>query len=271
MANFIKSAWAAAVLTAACSTTSYAADYSDGLHKNDYKWMQFNLMHTIDQLPYTRSEGGYNDTYFEMEFGGRSGMWQLYGYVDVFDVLNDRHDDKHHGDNLYMKFAPRLSLDALTGKDLSFGPVQEVYIANLNSIGGPDGLFETFIGLGSDVDVPWLGTVGANLYARHVNEGGGGNTTGWNGYQISMNWFKPFYTFSNGTFVAYQGYLDYMFDAKDSSTDGSDMFNGIYWHSDRFAVGYGLKYFNDIYGLQNGIYGLKTTGFGHYFDVTYKF
>ncbi|GAA4500799.1 outer membrane protein OmpK [Pseudaeromonas paramecii] len=268
MANFTKSAWAAAVLTAACSTTSYAADYSDGLHKNDYKWMQFNLMHTIDQLPYSKSEGGYNDTYMEMEFGGRSGMWQLYGYVDVFDVLNDRHDDKHHGDNLYMKFAPRLSLDALTGKDLSFGPVKEVYIANLNSIGGPDGLFETFIGLGSDVEVPWLGTVGANLYARHVQEGA---TTGWNGYQFSMNWFKPVYNFSNGSFIAYQGYLDYMFDAKDSSTDGTGFFHGIYWHSDRYAVGYGLKYFNDVYGLQNGIYGLKTTGFGHYFDVTYKF
>ncbi|WP_412841917.1 hypothetical protein, partial [Aeromonas dhakensis] len=22
-----------------------------------------------------------------------------------------------------------------------------------------------------------------------------------------MNWFKPFYTFSNGSFVSYQGYL----------------------------------------------------------------
>ena len=85
------------------------------------------------------------------------------------------------------------------------------------------------------------------------------------------NWFKPVYNFSNGSFVAYQGYLDYMFDAKDSSTDGTGFFHGIYWHSDRYAVGYGLKYFNDVYGLQNGIYGLKTTGFGHYFNLTYKF
>ena len=78
-------------------------------------------------------------------------------------------------------------------------------------------------------------------------------------------------TTGNGSFVAYQGYLDYMFGAKDSSSDGTGFFNGIYWHSDRYAVGYGLKYFNDIYGLQNGVYDLKTTGFGHYFDVTYKF
>ncbi|WP_257978415.1 outer membrane protein OmpK, partial [Aeromonas caviae] len=25
---------------------------------------------------------------------------------------------------------------------------------------------------------------------------------------FAMNWFKPFYTFSNGSFVSYQGYLD---------------------------------------------------------------
>lgn len=63
-----------------------------------------------------------------------------------------------------------------------------------------------------------------NLYARHVQEGA---TTGWNGYQYSMNWFKPFYSFSNGSFVAYQGYLDYMFGAKDTSADGTGFFHGV--------------------------------------------
>ena len=176
-------------LAAALVAPASAADYADGnIHKNDFKWMQFNVMHTIDQMPYKKSEGGYNDTYLEMEFGGRSGLFDLYGYVDAFDIFNSGRDDKHEGDNLYMKFAPRLSLDALTGQDLSFGPVQELYIANLNSVGGPDGLFESVIGLGSDVQVPWFGKVGMNLYARHVQEGA---TTGWNGYQYSMNWFKP--------------------------------------------------------------------------------
>lgn len=268
MAKFTKTLIAAGLL-AASATPAFAADYSGDIHKNDYKWFQFNVMHTIDQLPYSESEGGYNDTYFEMEFGGRSGIFDLYGYVDVFDIFQNRHDDKHNQDNLFIKFAPRISIDAMTGKNLSFGPVQEVYIANLINVGGPDGLFEAMTGLGADVQVPWFGKVGMNLYARHVNEGGG--EQGWNGYQFSMNWFKPFYTFSNGSFVAYQGYLDHLFDAKDTSTDGTAMFNGLYWHSDRYAVGYGLKYFNDIYGIQNGSYGLKTTGFGHYFSVTYKF
>ncbi|MBS4701044.1 MULTISPECIES: outer membrane protein OmpK [Aeromonas] len=273
MAKFTKTLIAAGLL-AASATPALAADYSGDIHKNDYKWFQFNVMHTIDQLPYVDEAGGYNDTYFEMEFGGRSGIFDLYGYVDVFDIFQSKHDDKHNSDNLFIKFAPRISIDAMTGKDLSFGPVQEVYIANLINVGGPDGLFEAMTGLGADVQVPWFGKVGMNLYARHVNEGSG--EQGWNGYQFSMNWFKPFYTFSNGSFIAYQGYLDHLFDAKDSSTDGTAMFNGLYWHSDRYAVGYGLKYFNDIYGIQNGLEvypggHLKTTGFGHYFSVTYKF
>ncbi|MBW3775373.1 hypothetical protein GL272_00210 [Aeromonas veronii] len=277
MAKFTKTLIAAGLMAAA-ATPAFAADYSGDIHKNDFKWMQFNVMHTIDQLPH--GPDGYNDTYLEMEFGGRSGIFDLYGYVDVFDIFDSKHSDKHDGENLYMKFAPRVSLDALTGKDLSFGPVQEVYVASLFNVGGQFGLFESMVGLGTDVQVPWFGKVGMNLYKRHVNEAGSidkdGNKTdasakGWNGQQFSMNWFKPFYTFSNGSFVSYQGYLDYTWGMKEPShSDGLGTFHGIYWHSDRFAVGYGLKYFNEIYGIDNSD-GLKSTGFGHYFDVTYKF
>ncbi|MCG6229405.1 outer membrane protein OmpK, partial [Vibrio furnissii] len=52
---------------------------------------------------------------------------------------------------------------------------------------------------------------------------------------------------------------------------GGAMFNGLYWHSDRFAVGYGLKAYKDIYGLKDGGFAGKTTGVAHYFDITYKF
>ncbi|CAJ1873716.1 hypothetical protein OPFLODJI_03282 [Aeromonas hydrophila] len=283
MAKFTKTLIAAGLLAAA-ATPAFAADYSGDIHKNDYKWLQFNVMHTIDQRPFTDAEGDYNDTYLEMEFGGRSGLFDLYGYVDVFDIFDSRHSNKHgtgKSNNIFMKFAPRLSLDALTGKDLSFGPVQELYIASLNSIDG--GMMENLIGLGADVQVPWFGKVGMNLYARHPTEND--NFTQeeghWNGYQFSMNWFKPFYTFSNGSFVSYQGYLDYAFDmdtydVASRSDYGVGTFHGIYWHSDRYAVGYGLKYFNNLYGVKDGSTSYngsawENKGFGHYFSVTYKF
>lgn len=280
MAKFTKTLIAAGLL-AASATPAFAADYSGDIHKNDYKWMQFNVMHTIDQRPFTTGAEDYNDTYFEMEFGGRSGLFDLYGYVDVFDIFDSRHSNKHRDQNLFMKFAPRMSLDALTGKDLSFGPVQEVYIASLNNIG--DHQMENMIGLGADVQVPWFGKVGMNLYARHstenqffVEEEGD-----WNGYWFAMNWFKPFYTFGNGSFVSYQGYLDYAFDLDthdraDRTSDNLATFHGIYWHSDRYAVGYGLKYFMDAYGTKDGSTAYdgtpwKSSGFSHYFSVTYKF
>ncbi|ASI95658.1 outer membrane protein OmpK [Vibrio rotiferianus] len=254
-------------LLAATSAPVMAADYSDGdIHKNDYKWMQFNLMGAFDELP-----GESSHDYLEMEFGGRSGIFDLYGYVDVFNLASDKGSDKAGAEKIFMKFAPRMSLDGLTGKDLSFGPVQELYVATLMEWGGNSGVNNQKIGLGSDVMVPWLGKIGLNLYGNYE-----GNNKDWNGFQISTNWFKPFYFFENGSFISYQGYIDYQFGMNDdnkalNTTNGGAMFNGIYWHSDRFAVGYGLKGYKDVYGLKDGGWAGKTTGFGHYVAVTYKF
>jgi nucleoside-specific channel-forming protein len=260
-------------MLAATSTPVMAADYSDGdIHKNDYKWMQFNLMGAIDELP-----GESSHDYLEMEFGGRSGIFDLYGYVDIFNLTTDSDSDKSGAAKSFMKFAPRMSLDGLTGKDLSFGPVEELYVATLFEWSGDAessfGVNNSKIGLGSDVNVPFLGKIGLNLYGYYDN-----NEKDWNGYQISTNWFKPFHFFENGSFISYQGYIDYQFGMDDdagnkfgtTASHGGAMFNGIYWHSDRYAVGYGLKLYNDVYGIKDSS-GLKSSGASHYVAVTYKF
>ncbi|MFT7682273.1 MAG: nucleoside-specific channel-forming protein [Moritella dasanensis] len=269
MMKNIKNAALAATTLAALSCNAFAADYSDDIHKNDYKWSQFNLMYVVGEKP-SDSDSKKHD-YLEMEFGGRSGVVDLYGYVDVFNLTNKNSSssDKNDGESkLYMKLAPRFSLDGMTGKDLSFGPVQELYVATLfNWGGGPIGedTNNAFVGLGSDVMVPWLGKVGMNLYGLYDV-----NATDWNGYQFSMNWFKPVINFDNGSFISYQGYIDYQFGAESSATNvssGGAMYNGIYWHSDRYSVGYGLKAYNDIYTIKSSV----GSGFAHYFAATYKF
>ncbi|TON41285.1 nucleoside-specific channel-forming Tsx family protein, partial [Vibrio parahaemolyticus] len=208
-------------LLAATSAPVLAADYSDGdIHKNDYKWMQFNLMGAFNELP--GFPDGSNHDYLEMEFGGRSGIFDLYGYVDVFNLASDPGSDKSGKEKIFMKFAPRMSLDAVTGKDLSFGPVQELYVSTLMEWGGASEVNSQKIGLGSDVMVPWLGKIGLNLYGTYDS-----NKKDWNGYQISTNWFKPFYFFENGSFISYQGYIDWQFGMKDeysSSSYGGAMF-----------------------------------------------
>lgn len=270
----------------AASTPVLAADYSDDIHKNDYKFLQFNLMYALNEKPQAKSEGNSGHDYLEMEFGGRSGIFDLYGYVDVFNLTsndnseNDKATSKET-DKIFMKFAPRMSIDAVTGYDLSFGPVQELYVASVMEWGGgpAQGPNTQKIGLGSDVNVPWLGKMGLNLYATYDSD-----KKDWNGWQISNNWFKPFYTFGNGSFISYQGYIDYQFGMKDkyaSASNGGAMFNGIYWHSDHFAVGYGLKAYYNIYGIDDNLAltnddgvvvdHLQSSGFAHYFDVTYKF
>ncbi|WP_263322463.1 outer membrane protein OmpK [Endozoicomonas sp. Mp262] len=255
-----------------------AEDYNDDLRKNDYKWLQFNLMYALKELPRKESDHSGHD-YLEMEFGGRSGFFDLYGYVDIFNLNNHSCSDKKDKEKIFAKLAPRFSLDAISGKDFSFGPVKELYIATLfNWSGGYEKNSEyepvnkSFWGLGSDIMVPWLGKTGFNIYGLYDI-----NKKKWNGYQVSTNWFKPFYTFSNSSFLSYQGYIDYQFGAKDEfegnsqTNHGGCIFSGLYWHSEHFAVGYGLKLYKDIYLIKDDSKVLKSTGTSHYFDITYKF
>jgi nucleoside-specific channel-forming protein len=267
----VKNVALAATTLAAISCNAFAADYSDDIHKNDYQWSQFNLMYAEGEKPSMPDTSGHD--YLEMEFGGRSGVVDLYGYVDVFNLTDSDKSGKANSDTkMFMKLAPRFSLDGMTGQDLSFGPVQELYVATLFNIDGNNGgTNNANIGLGSDVMVPWFGKMGMNLYAQYDI-----NAKDWNGYQFSMNWFKPFVNFDNGSFIAYQGYVDYQFAAESDEnhvSSGGAMYNGIYWHSDRYSVGYGLKLYNDIYTLKDDVAfgGLETSGVSHYFAASYKF
>ena len=265
--------------TAALAAPTFAADRGEDIRSGDYSWMQFNAMYAFDELP-SAGESGHD--YLEMEFGGRAGVVDLYGYVDIFNLATGDSGDKATGSGsskMFMKFAPRFSIDAITGWDLSAGPIQEVYFSTLFNWGGGvigEDVNASFWGIGADVMVPWLGKTGMNLYAHYDMNG-----KDWNGYQFSMNWFKPFYFLENGSFVSFQGYVDYQFGADDEygnefvpmSSSGGAAYFGVHWHSDNYALGYGLKAYQDVYLLEDGagIVGLETTGFAHYLTATYKF
>lgn len=270
----------AGATVAAISGNAFAADRTD-LHGSDYKWLQFNAMYSIGEKPDNPASGDQHN-YLEMEFGGRSGVVDLYGYVDVFNLANESTDngDKNPGSGtskIFMKFNPRFSIDAITGKDLSFGPIQEVYFSTLFNWDGlnGEGVNSTYWGVGADVNVPWLGKTGMNLYGFYDM-----NAKEWNGYQFSANWFKPFYFFDNKSFLSFQGYIDYQFGADEDETafvpktsTGGNIFFGLYWHSDQYALGYGLKGFQDVYLLEDGAgaLALESTGWSHYLSATYKF
>ena len=270
---------ALAAALASMSLPTYAADRGDDISSSDYNWIQFKAMYAFDELP---SDGASGHNYLEMEFGGRAGFVDLYGYVDVFNLATVDSGDKAIGTDkskMFMKFSPRFSIDAITGWDLSSGPILEVYFSTLFNWGGGvigEDVNASFWGIGADVMIPWLGKTGMNLYANFDM-----NSKKWNGYQFSVNWFKPFYNFNNGSFVSFQGYVDYQFGADDEygnefvpmTSNGGAASLGIQWHSDNYALGYALKLYKDVYLLENGAgsVGLKTTGLAQYLSSTYKF
>lgn len=277
-------------LLSAVSTGIVAADYTEGdLRKNDYKWIQMGPMHGHNM----KGPKSMSDTYFEIELGGRSGFFDFYGYVDLLDAFNDGSSDQHNGGNFYSELNPRFSIDGMTGRDLSIGPFKEWYIAGWTMAGdGGDGetrgLMRHGIGIGTDVEVPWLGTVGSSLMAVYKAEDYGSNVEGkWDGFTWRNTWFKPLYNFDDGGLIVYQGYLYYSFGSDqddDVNLDGNtvgrtsdelQMYNGIYYHTERFSIGYGVTLYKNMGQFDDEAYGYDSTkndstGAGHFFDLKYK-
>jgi len=96
----------------------------------DFTWMQLNLYEGIGVSQPFAGET-YNLTYFELEGGGRTGILNLYYFVDVEHVFGIR-DEANEGNSpgsFFMKINPRLSLTKLMGKESCFGPIKESYLA----------------------------------------------------------------------------------------------------------------------------------------------
>ncbi|MGL6131444.1 MAG: outer membrane protein OmpK [Fusobacteriaceae bacterium] len=265
----------------------------------DFRFINLSLIHGNGLTGFGKVS---KDTYGELEFGARNGALKIWGYIDFADALQNKRfsdanvaSDKDGNSNFFTEIQPSLSLNDTFNADLSVGPIKEVYLSgylkagdgngkkyNSDDINDPtngdaeNGLWVYGLGLGADVEVPWLGTMGFNAYALYLAEDFGSEREGkWDGYLVKNNWFKPFYFFENGTFLSYQGYMAYQFDAgyTDKSFRTSDeyqWFNGLFWHSNDYALGYGLKYTKNMMNVKDAN-GNDADGFSHFFVATYKF
>lgn len=86
---------------------SFARDLNSISNSN---WETLHLYHGENQ------KGGpfsFDDTYVELEFGGRYEWLDLYGYVDFIDALNSSSSDKHGSNNFFVDIEPRISIDYL--------------------------------------------------------------------------------------------------------------------------------------------------------------
>ncbi|MDD4330440.1 MAG: outer membrane protein OmpK [Aliarcobacter sp.] len=260
----------------------FAKDISSVTNSN---WETLHLYHGENQ------KGGpfaFDDTYVEFEFGGRYEWFDLYGYVDFIDALNSSSSDKHGQNNFFVDIEPRISIDYLLDKDLSYGALKELFFAfdiyYADEAKG-NGLKVIWMGIGSDIDIPWLGKSGVNFYTRYIEENyDASNENSFDGYVAHINWFKPIYHFTENRFLSFQGYIDYEFgsdlDNNDfektyRTSDSLQSYLGLWLHDKKYAVGYGLKAYKDMTQWKDGevLNSRKTdtTGFAHYFNVAYKF
>lgn len=258
-------------------------------HERDNKWVNFNL---ISAQGLKGGGEDIDDTYLEIKLGGRKGIFDFWGYVDFYDALGDSYSGYNEGSsdktshkktNFFSELHPRMSIDGLLNKDLSIGPVKEWYVAGYMKSGDTD-LNTKGLGIGTDLKVPWFGIMPLNLYALYVEEDFNSTREGkWDGYLVKTSWMKSLYKFENGSYLAYQGYMNYAWDQgydskKDSgkSDDEFQWYNGLFWHNKDFALGYALKYVKDMRNFTDGAenkfadHDNESTGFEHHFTATYK-
>lgn len=132
-------------------------------------------------------------------------------YGDVF-FFNDHLWDDNHDQSNYFEFSPRLSLSAVSGKKLEFGPIKDVLIATTWESNNQDGLnFDNFIyGIGFDLAIPKFQFVQLNFYRAE-------NELKDNDYQMTLVYGLPF-KIGGEEFLA-DAFLDWTTGEKDHASE----------------------------------------------------
>ena len=244
-----------------------AADYTGGnLRKNDNLWNVINLYYMM-RAPNAFGPA-YDIAYLELEGGARSGVLDLYYLFDVNEILGVGKNYSEAG-NFFTKIRPRLSLDGITGKDLSIGPVKEWYLATRYK--GFNGGEYYSAGVGTDLQVPGVDFLQFNFWPKYVRFSGEQKLR-YAGLEVSLNWYTLLRRFSGDILLSYQGWLDYGFSNPYSLRGGDhatgdefQMFNGFFLTRGHYAVSFDVK-FNSHMAYYNKGNSNSTTWFvgAHY-------
>lgn len=149
--------------------------------------------------------------------------------------------------NIYGEYAPRLSFGKMTGRDLSFGPVEDILLAGQLEMG--EDINRRLYGLGVDLDVPGMDYFQFNTYVRDDTDLSG------NSWQITLVWGSNFEV--GETQWLFKGHFDYA----DSEGEGNDssinsapqllLDVGNFWGtSDRLYAGIEYQYWKNKYGIE---------------------
>lgn len=171
-------------------------------------------------------------------------------FGDVF-FFTDQAWDKDNKSSTYLEFAPRFSLGALTGHDLSAGIVKDVLISTTwEHNAGYDSNFEfnNFLyGVGFALNIPYTQYANVNFYKVH-------NDNNYNDYQMTITYAIPF-KIGGEEFLA-DAFLDWSTAEKDHASE-------LNWTSQyKWNVGKHISpetklYIGVEHSVWNNKYGLK--------------
>jgi len=226
----------------------------------DFTWLQLNLYEGVNvSNPYGSpwdDADTYNLTYFEIEGGGRTGILNLYYFVDVEHIFGIRHEQKEGTSpgSYFMKINPRFSLSSFIP---SMSPVKEMYLSTLYK--GWNGGDNYYVGLGTDLSIPLFDRFSLNFYKmfQHLdgpNDDGDIESSFEDaGWVVAVNWYTNVKKFSDDFNLTYQGWSDLGFANKYSEDQGDfhvatewQMFNGFFWNYKKWSLSTSVKFHNNF-------------------------
>ncbi|WP_261841886.1 outer membrane protein OmpK [Aliamphritea ceti] len=204
-------------------------------------WSDFNIAY-LDGSDHELGDGNRQVITFEHASG--------HDWGDTFFFM-DRSMSDNGTNETYFELQPRLSLSYLTGSDLSFGPVKDVYLASQwESKSDSNGGFDNYMaGVGVSLDVPGFQFFKANLYQVS-------NDTKKSDMQLTLGWGAPF-EIGNAEFL-YDGFID-LTSSEDEANHATEMnfTSQLKWNVGKAMgtkkpvyVGVEYAYWNNKFGVE---------------------
>jgi len=223
----------------------------------DFTWTQLNLYQAMGLAnPFGDT---YDDMYFEVEGGGRTGYLSFYYFFDANHIFGQGEnafgmDSPANAGDFFTKINPRFSLNFLSKDGIKFGPVKEIYLASVYK--GFNGGENYYFGIGTDLTIPFFDMFSLNFYQKIDNTSFGAEMEP-AGFVAMINWFTNVKKFNENFNLTYQGWSDFGFSNTYSEDNGGEatefqMFNGFFWNYAKWSLSTSVKLHNNfLYSSMN--------------------
>lgn len=193
-----------------------------------------------------------NINVFTFEHASGHHWGDVFFFVDRLHGKADAHNAEHK--ETYSEFSPRLSLSYLSNKQLTFGPISDLFLAGTyeysSGTSGDFGFgFDNYLyGIGASWDIFNKGYFNTNLYYANNDDTD-------NDQQLTINWGYPITLGKHN--IMFDGYIDWSSAADDHAADFH--FNpqlkldvGHYFgYSNKLEVGIEYSYWHNKFGIKS--------------------